>query len=155
MKPFTEPSAYRDTMSPMWRKLDLCSDMFSLNKRVSLVPVSPFIITDWYFLSSGEVILTLQRLQFSSSPHIHLHSAFSSTVQKDDWGKEAKVQKLVAILKTALCFETYSTSSCMSDRAEGALLHIHFRGWRLLLSGLWAKSAQWHVFVFIHSRPWD
>lgn len=31
MKPFTEPSAYRDTMSPMWRKLDRCSDMVSFN----------------------------------------------------------------------------------------------------------------------------
>lgn len=29
MKPLTEPSAYRDTMSPMWRKLDLCSDIFT------------------------------------------------------------------------------------------------------------------------------
>ena len=27
MKPCTEPSAYRDTMSPMWRKLDAESDM--------------------------------------------------------------------------------------------------------------------------------
>lgn len=33
MKPLTEPSAYRDTMSPMWRKLDLCSDMVVVKPR--------------------------------------------------------------------------------------------------------------------------
>lgn len=30
MKPFTVPSAYRDTMSPMWRKLDAESDILQL-----------------------------------------------------------------------------------------------------------------------------
>lgn len=33
MKPFTEPSAYRDTMSPIWRKLDICSDILTAAPR--------------------------------------------------------------------------------------------------------------------------
>lgn len=28
MKPLVDPSAYREQMSPMWRKLDILSDIF-------------------------------------------------------------------------------------------------------------------------------
>lgn len=143
MKPFTEPSAYRDTMSPMWRKLDLCSDIFVTEELLKMCSGFPFkrlvLLFGWskfkrYSVSNSAAVFILPLLHFSQS------------IQKNrKRNKTTNCRRFFSVFRLIQLLPV-----CQAD-PERALLHIHFRGRRLLLSGLWANSVLRHVFI--QSRP--
>lgn len=137
MKPFTEPSAYRDTMSPMWRKLDLCSGIFT----------EDMFHTRSCF-SIYEQIHTLQRLQFGISHQIRRHSSRSAVRQSRSSKVKAQEGKTSRRLWEKRCVFALNQllPVCQRDPQSS---HPLFRGRRLPLSRLWANSVQWQVFWFL------
>lgn len=115
MKPFTEPSAYRDTMSPMWRKLDLCSGIFT----------EDMFHTRSCF-SIYEQIHTLQRLQFGISHQIRRHSSRSAARQSRSSKVKAQEEKQAGEFEKSAVF-LHLINFFLYVR-ETRSLHIHSSG---------------------------
>lgn len=76
MKPLVDPSAYREQMSPMCRKLDILSDMFDTQGEHLWQRKKNHIVSETSIFNQNSVTIT-----FSKSIHAHNYSDFSLHLQ--------------------------------------------------------------------------